>query len=265
MKRRPKQAGNVIEEYVHGESTKGGEKTRMIRIKMEDVHGSVLPRRQVCGAGIAHLAASIARHGLLSPVVVRKSGTTGKYMLVCGARRLEACRMIGMKQIDAVLVGWEGAEAAACCLEEEMSREPLSAMELSELLKRHAAAARACAFGGERARRLAALGNLAQPVRELARREALTLEQAEPLLLIQDAGWQMEAAQIIAQRNLTPAQAKRLVCFPKKEQTGKRRAMRCALEEIHALAARMRAMGMNALVSMHSQDGGVSIQILLKM
>ncbi|MBQ2834817.1 MAG: ParB N-terminal domain-containing protein [Clostridia bacterium] len=266
MKRRPMRTHNSIKEHGQEARGEGGEKTRIIRVRTEDVHGGMIDGRQEPDAGILQLAASIARHGLLSPVVVRKSGTAGKYALVCGARRLAACALAGIKKIDAVLVPWEGAAASACYLEEEMSRVPPSAMALTGMVCRRAdAAARACAFGGERVLRLAALGGLAEPVRELARREALTLEQAEPLLELQDPAGQMEAAQIIAQRSLTPAQARRLVCAPRREQNGKRRAIRYAMEEANRLAEKMRAQGMSVGVSVHSQEGGVSIQILLKV
>ena len=46
------------------------------------------PRRQVDEAGLAELAASIERHGLLQPIVVKEEGDG--YVLVAGQRRLLA-------------------------------------------------------------------------------------------------------------------------------------------------------------------------------
>ena len=50
--------------------------------------------------GNAALAESIAREGLLTPVIV-KPGKDGKYLLLAGFRRVEALRLIGEKEVKA--------------------------------------------------------------------------------------------------------------------------------------------------------------------
>jgi len=49
------------------------------------------------------LAALIAVQGLLQPIIVRPIGATGKYQLVAGLHRTEACRLMGRLTIPAVL------------------------------------------------------------------------------------------------------------------------------------------------------------------
>jgi len=49
------------------------------------------------------LSASIAQHGLLQPIVVRK-GDDGKYLLIAGVRRFKACSHLGWTEIDCTVV-----------------------------------------------------------------------------------------------------------------------------------------------------------------
>jgi ParB/RepB/Spo0J family partition protein len=55
---------------------------------------------------IERLANSIAKHGLLHPIIVRKTsradGAEG-YLLLCGERRLEAVKYLGKTKIAAVI------------------------------------------------------------------------------------------------------------------------------------------------------------------
>src|SRR5258707_14561832 len=57
------------------------------------------PRRSL--GELDELAASIAEHGLLQPVVVRQTGE--RFELIAGHRRLEALRRLGRDHVPAVL------------------------------------------------------------------------------------------------------------------------------------------------------------------
>ena len=46
-------------------------------------------------------------------------------------------------------------------------------------------------------------------------------------------------------------------------QSARRRTVRAALEEVNKLACRLRAQGVETSVSVHSQEGGMCVQILL--
>src|SRR3954465_13401606 len=65
------------------------------------------PRRSVDPAGIAELAASIERHGLLQPVVAKEANAGGGYLLVAGQRRLMAHERLGRERIPALVVAGE--------------------------------------------------------------------------------------------------------------------------------------------------------------
>ena len=238
----------------------------LMRVPLQDVYGGAVAGREKEDEALASLAASIARHGLLQPIVVRRNSQAGRYALVCGARRLAACRLLGMKEIDALCLDMDETTAAACFMEEHCLRRAPSAIEEAQALAPlDREALLACTALGRQAieQRLDLLG-LPLRVQEIARQRRLSLEQAQPLLCAGGERRQEEAALIIAERSLTPAQARRLVFGPEKSspQSSRRRTVRAALEEVGALSRRLRAQGVETSVSVHSQEGGMCVQIL---
>jgi ParB family chromosome partitioning protein len=57
------------------------------------------PRREFDEQALKELADSIRTYGLLQPIMVRPKN--GNYELIIGERRLRACKMLGLKEIDA--------------------------------------------------------------------------------------------------------------------------------------------------------------------
>lgn len=176
--------------------------------------------REICAGALqvdaedsmALLSASIAKHGLLQPLIVREA--KGGYALICGARRLEACRRLGIGRVDAVCVDADEQEALVIRLEERhTAHDPPFIQEARQIAARGGMQiARQSVLGGaffERRLRALALG---ERVVGVAERERLSPEQCEPLFAIADPALREEAAEIIAQRRLTPEQAWRLVC-----------------------------------------------------
>jgi ParB family chromosome partitioning protein len=77
---------------------------------------------------LAELAASIAAHGVIQPIVVRGSADGG-YELVAGERRLRAARMAGLKMIPAVVRESEANELLELALVENVQRADLNPIE----------------------------------------------------------------------------------------------------------------------------------------
>lgn len=239
-----------------------------IRIHVEDIYGGMIASRARNARELAPLAASIARHGLLQPIVVRRNRAAGRYVLVCGARRLAACRMLGIREIDALLIEADEQEAAACFMEEHLTRVQPPLFGEAEVVGRAGAeelTARCALPAGQIARYERMLG-LGVRVRAQVESGALTLEQAEPLLSISGEERQLEAASIIAERALTPGQARRLV-FGERGLTAmppKRRAVRAAMEEAERIARRLGGQGIPARVSIHARERGLCIEIRVR-
>jgi ParB family transcriptional regulator, chromosome partitioning protein len=103
---------------------------RLVEIDTEAVRPNpAQPRRRVDEAGLAELAASIERHGLLQPIVVKEED--GGYVLVAGQRRLLAHRHLGRERVAALIVAGEPDELA---LIENLQRQDLPPLDEAEAL-----------------------------------------------------------------------------------------------------------------------------------
>jgi ParB family chromosome partitioning protein len=86
------------------------------------------PRNAFDEEGLAELAASIAAHGVIQPIVVRGS-VDGGYELVAGERRLRAARMAGLQNIPAVVRDSQANELLELALVENVQRADLNPIE----------------------------------------------------------------------------------------------------------------------------------------
>lgn len=87
------------------------------------------PRHAFDDAQLGELAASIAVHGVLQPVIVRELADGG-YQLIAGERRVRAARLAGLETIPAVVRDTSGAETSLeLALIENLQREDLNAIE----------------------------------------------------------------------------------------------------------------------------------------
>lgn len=86
------------------------------------------PRGDFDEAGLAELAASIAAHGVLQPIVVR-GAADGGYEVIAGERRLRAARQAGLTQIPAVVRDSSTEELLELALVENVQRADLNAIE----------------------------------------------------------------------------------------------------------------------------------------
>ena len=85
------------------------------------------PRRVFEQEALQELSSSIASHGVIQPITVRRVG--GLYELIAGERRLRATQMAGLKQIPAIVTEADDEESAVLALIENIQRENLSYME----------------------------------------------------------------------------------------------------------------------------------------
>ncbi len=87
------------------------------------------PRHRFDEEGLAELAASIERHGVLQPLLVSEDGPD-RYVLVTGERRWRAARMAGLKTVPAVIrERLVAADQLELALVENLQRRDLTPME----------------------------------------------------------------------------------------------------------------------------------------
>jgi ParB family chromosome partitioning protein len=94
----------------------------------------VQPRRHFEDEALATLADSIARHGLLQPLVVRR--TDAGYELIAGERRLRAATRAGLAEVPVVVRETAAADRLELALIENLQRADLSPLEEAEAYRR---------------------------------------------------------------------------------------------------------------------------------
>jgi len=92
------------------------------------------PRSEIDEEKIAELSASITRHGVLQPILVRPRGE--KYEIVAGERRWRASRLAGLERIPARIVSFDDVESLEIALIENLQREDLNPIEAAYGYKR---------------------------------------------------------------------------------------------------------------------------------
>ena len=86
------------------------------------------PRTRFDGESLAALSESIAEHGVIQPITVRRL-STGYYQIIAGERRWRAAKMAGLKEIPARIVDADDRDAAVLALVENLQREDLNPIE----------------------------------------------------------------------------------------------------------------------------------------
>ena len=92
------------------------------------------PRKVFDEDALAELADSIAKHGVIQPLLVRPM-PDGSYQLVAGERRWRASRMAGLTEVPVVIKELSDDEAMALALIENLQREDLNAIEEAQGIK----------------------------------------------------------------------------------------------------------------------------------
>lgn len=92
------------------------------------------PRQAVEQGALEDLAASIADHGILQPILVTQTATG--YRLIAGERRLRAAEMAGLDRIPVVVRPATETEQLAWALIENLQRADLNSMEEARAFQR---------------------------------------------------------------------------------------------------------------------------------
>ena len=103
--------------------------TSAVKLKIMDIEPNRdQPRKIFDEDALAELADSIAKHGVIQPLLVRPM-PDGSYQLVAGERRWRASRMAGLTEVPVVIKELSDDEAMALALIENLQREDLNAIE----------------------------------------------------------------------------------------------------------------------------------------
>ncbi|HEX3600324.1 MAG TPA: ParB/RepB/Spo0J family partition protein [Lacipirellulaceae bacterium] len=93
------------------------------------------PRQTFDEAEIADLADSIRSHGILQPLVVRRSGTG--FELIAGERRLRAAQAADWRQVPVQIRDVDDRQMSELAIVENVQRKDLNAIEKAESFQRY--------------------------------------------------------------------------------------------------------------------------------
>jgi len=97
------------------------------------------PRKNFDKETLQELAHSIRQHGIVQPLLVKKSGE--RYVIIAGERRFRAARMAGQRAVPVLLSDLNEQETAEVALIENIQRENLNPIEeaaaISFLMRQH--------------------------------------------------------------------------------------------------------------------------------
>lgn len=234
-------------------------------------------RRDFDENALKALAASIRTAGLLQPVTVRpREG--GQFELIAGERRLRACKMLGMREIDALILHVSAGESAILALVENLQREDLHYLDEAE---GYANTLRACSLTQEAlaqkiGKSQSALANklrllqLTPEVRESLKSQGLSERHARALLRMNDPHAQLEAIRQAKESNLTVRQMETLIalmCASRPQQSARRRILplvrdgRVYVNAFERLVSQMEEAGVEAELSVGEEEGGIRIGV----
>lgn len=108
----------------------------VIRIPVESIVANPnQPRYYFDGDNLKDLAESIREHGVVQPIIVTKIAE-GQYELIAGERRLRASKLIGNKEIPAIVREADNQEKLELAIIENIQRHNLNAIEEAKAYKR---------------------------------------------------------------------------------------------------------------------------------
>ena len=234
------------------------------------------PRRVFDPAALQELADSIAGHGILQPLTVRK--TESGWELVAGERRLRAAKMAGLQEVPCLLVAADEEESGMLAMIENLQRRDLSFLEeargLRNLMQRYSlsqeqAARRLGRSQSAVANKLRLLKHEPQVLCAMEE-NGLTERHARALLRVEDTEKKLELIRRIAREDWSVAKLEKYLDEAAKTpppkvrwKTGMLRDVRLFLGSVeHALTA-IRSAGFDAQARREETDSEIVLTIHL--
>jgi ParB family chromosome partitioning protein len=225
------------------------------------------PRRRFDDDGIEELSRSIAKTGILQPVLVTREGE--RYRILAGERRVRAARLAGLVEVPVVVrEGVADRDHLLLALVENVQRRDLTALEEAEAyrhlredfgLTQEDVAER---VGKDRATVANALRLLKLPasVRDALESGALTAGHARALLALPSAADQEALAKEIVRRGLSVRAVEARVAALAKGTAGKKRKTRAVDADTRDAELRLsRALGTKVEIRRKARGGEVRI------
>ncbi|MGN0916559.1 MAG: ParB/RepB/Spo0J family partition protein [Succinivibrio sp.] len=195
-------------------------KNSVVEIETEKLKASVYqPRKNFDDESLNELSESIKEHGLLEPLLVKKSSEDDRYEIICGERRYRACKIAGIEKIPCLVRDDLETNSYAVALIENIQREDLNPLEMSRAF---ALMIEECSLSQEELAKtlgksrssvanILRLNNLQDDVKELVEKNQLSLGHAKVILSLDSPEEQLKAALYVIKKDLSVRQTESLV------------------------------------------------------
>ncbi|EIT86119.1 parB-like partition protein [Fictibacillus macauensis ZFHKF-1] len=176
------------------------------------------PRTIFIDERIEELSQTIETHGIIQPIVVRKSGETS-YEIIAGERRWRAVQKLGWEKIPAIIKDFDDSQTASVALIENLQREELTAIEeamaYAKLLEIHDLTQESLAIklgkGQSTVANKLRLLKLPASIQEALLRKQITERHARALIILKLPQKQEEMLQEILEKHLNVKQTEERV------------------------------------------------------
>lgn len=120
--------GALIPDEVESKSKEKEKKNSSTLIPLNKiVNNADQPRKFFDSDNIAELAESIKNHGIIQPLILKKDGI--KYTIIAGERRWRASKILGIKEVPAIVMDLSEKEILEVSLIENIQRQDLNPIE----------------------------------------------------------------------------------------------------------------------------------------
>ena len=194
-----------------------GDESGVVHVAIEKVVPNPFqPRTRFNESELDELADSIRQHGVMQPVILRK--TTHHYELIAGERRWRASQKVGLQDIPGIVRDLDDQQVAALALIENIQREQLTAIEQARALARmrdqfamdQSTLAGMISSSRSNVANLLRLLNLSQGVQTMLEVGDLEMGHARALLPLPES-MQLKAAEDVLRSQLSVRQTETLV------------------------------------------------------
>ncbi|RIV20137.1 ParB/RepB/Spo0J family partition protein [Alicyclobacillaceae bacterium I2511] len=181
------------------------------------------PRREFDEQKLEELAQSIREHGIIQPLIVRRSSILG-YDIVAGERRFRAAQLAGLDKVPVVVRSFTDVELMEVAIIENLQREDLNAMEVAEaytnLMEKAELTQEELAHRVGQSRSHVAnmlrLLQLPSPIRQYVSRGTLTMGHARALLAVPEEEERIRLADKAVQSQMSVRKLESLIYEPKR-------------------------------------------------
>lgn len=175
------------------------------------------PRKEFEQSAIDELAGSIKEHGIIQPLIVRKS--IKGFELVAGERRLRAAKLAGLKQVPVVVKAYTDQQLMEIALIENLQRENLNPLEEAEAYEKLIAhhdytqeqLAKKIGKSRPHVANMLRLLQLPDGIRKMVSAANLSMGHARALLTVTDEKAQLQLAKDVVEKELSVRQLEELV------------------------------------------------------